>query len=142
MELLCHGAVSEQAGREGHLQRDPVLADAHVEDVARVRRAGCMYGLLSVSLSCLSPGRVNIHKIRLALMFLCGLDFRHRDAEALAVVDVQAHLTSYVVDDCGTLDDSVHNPSRTAGITYGRDVCYALRLVRSQRVGSGKMNLG
>lgn len=55
---------------------------------------------------------------RLALMFLCGLNFRHRDAKALAIVDVQAHLTTYVVDDCGTLGESISNPSRITGNTY------------------------
>lgn len=51
-------------------------------------------------------------------MFLCGLNFRHRDAKALAIVDVQAHLTTYVVDDCGTLGESISNPSRITGNTY------------------------
>lgn len=77
VQHLGDGAVAQQAGGQGELQTQPVARHAHVEHVARVRRAGHV--------------------------LLGRLDLRLGDPEARAVVQVQGHLRVDVVYDLGAL---------------------------------------
>lgn len=101
LEHLCDGAVAEEAGRDGHLEGEPVFALANVEDVAGVCGAGYSWHGFEVSrLFCSNfPRSVRILR-RLTLELLGCLDFGLGYAKGVAVVDVELHLVEDVGDDC------------------------------------------
>ena len=86
VQHLRDGAVAKQAGGEGDLEAEPVLALTDVEDVARVGRTSLGNGGL-VGVRLFDGGG------RCTLFLLSGLHLREGNAERFAVVDVKFRLT-------------------------------------------------
>ncbi len=144
MQLLGDDAVSEEAGRHGNLEGQPVLGQANVKNVSSLQSAiigsGWRSGPGTLCMPCrlcrVSSVRVRLLVVQrpgerhlLAFVFLSALHLLLGDAKALAVADVQFHLAEYVCDDAGrlpriTLSSFAPPPEMPNITTYGSNVLY------------------